>query len=392
MVYSISLSAQSISRSTLCGVGTTQINNSNILTSTFGPGCIGCGTLTGGAGILTQGFQQPDIDGDCFLVGFDYDPEISACGLTFNFFYTGTADVNNVTFEWNFGADAFPQTSQLPNPTGVAFSSVGQKVVSLRVYDNTDCDLMASTNLTVNAIGFATNPVITDVNCKGELDGLIELEINGGNGLFTYIWSNGETSPVLDNLPAGDYSYTVTDGMGCESLNAITIVEPQDSLMISFDVTSETCAGDLNGIVAATITGGTSPYAIEWDNGSTAATLSDITTGEYIISVTDQRGCRLIENVFVTEKCNPIVYNTISPNGDGINDFWTIPDIESFPDNEVRIYNRWGEVIFEADSYLNTWDGTTTSGKPLSAGAYYYVVRLNDANDKVFSGAITIVR
>jgi hypothetical protein len=63
----------------------------------------------------------------------------------------------------------------------------------------------------------------------------------------------------LDNLPAGDYSYTVTDGMGCESLNAITIVEPQDSLMISFDVTSETCAGDLNGIVAATITGGTSP-------------------------------------------------------------------------------------------------------------------------------------
>lgn len=392
MGFSVCLSAQSITRSVLCGVGATQINNSNTLTSTFAPSCIGCGTLTGGAGILTQGFQQPEPNGDCFLVGFDYDSEVSACGLIFNFFYTGNADINLVTFEWDFGPDAFPQMSQSPNPAGVAFSTTGQKMVSLRVYDNTDCDLMATTNLTVNAIGFATNPVISDINCKGEQDGLIELEINGGNGPFTYLWSNGETSPLLNNLPAGDYSYTVTDGMGCESINAITVAEPQDSLMLSFDITSETCAGDLNGAVTANITGGTSPYSIEWNTGSTAATLSDITTGEYTISVTDQKGCIVQDNVFVTEKCNPIVFNTISPNGDGINDFWVIPDIESFPDNEVRIYNRWGEVVFEADGYLNTWSGSASSGKPLPAAAYYYVVRLNDANNKVLGGAITIIR
>lgn len=392
MAYSISMNAQSLSRSVLCGVGVTHINNTNTLTSTFAPSCIGCGTLTGGAGILTQGFQQPEVNGDCFLVGFDYDSEVSNCGLSFNFFYTGNADITTVTFEWDFGPDAFPQTSQLPNPVGVAFSTVGQKMISLRVYDSTDCDLMASTNLTVDAVGFATNPLITDVDCKGETGGEIELEINGGNGPFSYIWSNGETSSTLSSLPAGDYDYTVTDGSGCESLNSITIAEPQDSLMVSFDVTSETCEGDLNGAVTANIIGGTGPYTIEWDNGSTAMTLSAITTGKYIITVLDQKGCSLVETVLVPEKCNPFIYNTISPNGDGVNDTWVIPDIESFPDNEVRIYNRWGEVIFEADSYLNTWTGTTTDGKPLSAGAYYYVVRLNDANDKVLSGAITIIR
>ncbi|RMG83435.1 MAG: hypothetical protein D6714_09745 [Bacteroidetes bacterium] len=387
------LAGQSVVRSTLCGVGVTQFGNNATLTSTFASGCIGCTTLTGNNAILTQGFQQPDDqNSDCYLVTFDYDFEISACGLTFNFFYTGTADLNNVTLEWDFGDGAFPQTSNSPNPMGIAYSTTGQKMVKLRVFDGADCDLSAATNLTVNSVGFAANPLISDVACKGEANGRIELELTGGTAPFTYIWSNGETAPVLENLPAGDYAYTVTDGAGCESINTVSVFEPQDSLMVNFDVVSETCKGDLNGALAAVISGGTAPYTVQWSNGETTPDLTGITTGEYTISVLDQKGCFVEKMVFVPEKCSPRIYNTISPNGDGINDFWVIPDIESFPDNEVRVYNRWGEQVFKATGYLNTWAGTTTSGKPLVAGAYYYVVRLNDPDDTVLSGAITIIR
>ena len=290
------------------------------------------------------------------------------------------------------GMALFLKTSQLPNPVGIAYSTVGQKSISLRVFDIAVCDIQVSTTLTVQAVGFAANPVITNVNCKGETDGAIELETNGGSAPFTYVWSNGETTESLSNLTAGDYAYTITDVMGCESINVVTVAEPQDSLMVSFDVTSETCTGDLNGAVTLNITGGTSPYLVAWSDSSSATTLTNITTGEYLVNIKDDQGCTLDASVFVNEKCNPRIFDTISPNGDGVNDTWKIQDIESFPENKVRIYNRWGELIFDADGYVNTWNGTTTDGTPLSEGAYFYSVRLNDSNNKILSGSITIVR
>ena len=387
----IGLNAQSVSRSVICGVGATHSNGTATLTSTFGQ-CPGCTTLSTADGTLTQGFQQPDDTGDCFLNAFDFDSEFSNCGMVFNFFYTGDADINNVTFEWDFGADAFPQTSNLPNPAGVAYSTTGQKMISLRVFDAADCDLQVSTVVNVQAVGFATNPIISDVTCKGETNGAIELETNGGNGPFSYVWSNGETTESLSDLPAGDYAYTVTDISDCESINVVTVAEPQDSLMLNFDVTSETCEGDLNGAVTLNILGGTAPYSISWSDSSSAQTLTGITTGEYFVTVTDGQNCFTEATVFVNEKCNPRIYDTISPNGDGVNDTWVIEDIESFPENNIQIFNRWGELVFEEDGYVNTWAGTTTDGTPLTEGAYYYVIKLNDANNKVLTGSITLVR
>ena len=75
-----------------------------------------------------------------------------------------------------------------------------------------------------------------------------------------------------------------------------------------------------------------------------------------------------------------------------MNDTWVIQDIESFPENNIEIFNRWGEKVFNEDGYVNTWAGTTNDGTPLTEGAYYYVVKLNDSNNKVLTGSITIVR
>ncbi len=89
-----------------------------------------------------------------------------------------------------------------------------------------------------------------------------------------------------------------------------------------------------------------------------------------------------------------VVYNGFSPNNDGVNDVFTIRNIESYPDNNVLIYNRWGNRIFKKENYTNAegWDGTF--GEGLSPdGVYFYIVKvkINDV-EEVFSGPITLAR
>ena len=80
-----------------------------------------------------------------------------------------------------------------------------------------------------------------------------------------------------------------------------------------------------------------------------------------------------------------------TPNGDGVNDTWVIPGIELLPQGEVTIVNRWGDILLEAQPYLNDWDGTNSKGQPLPEGTYYYFVR-SAVENGVLSGTVTILR
>jgi gliding motility-associated-like protein len=389
LLLHVGLNAQTIPWGTFCSSAGTQSNATGTIVYTLG-GCPNCGTSEGNAGGLVPPFVD-DTSPDCFTSAFDFDAETSNCGTVYNFFYTGDADINAVTFEWDFGPDAFPQTSNLINPVGVAYGSAGAKQVTLRVFDE-DCDVSASSMFNVDLVGFAANPIISNVSCKGDENGAIELEINGGTAPFAYTWSNGETTDMLNNLAANDYAYTVTDAAGCTSMNSISVTEPSDSLMVAFDKTPETCTGDLDGTSIATITGGTSPYNIMWSDGSTAISRTELAGGTYMLSITDFNGCQVDGMVIIDQQCNPQIFNTISPNDDGINDTWTVTNIASFPDNDLQIFNRWGAKVFNTTGYLNTWNGVNNNKEPLSAGAYYYVIRLNDEENNVLTGSITIVR
>lgn len=83
------------------------------------------------------------------------------------------------------------------------------------------------------------------------------------------------------------------------------------------------------------------------------------------------------------------IYNGFSPDGDGSNDTFVIDGIEDYPENIVRVYNRWGNLVFEQKGYRGTWDGTW-NGKDLPDGTYYYLVDLG--NSQVFSGYLQINR
>ena len=83
--------------------------------------------------------------------------------------------------------------------------------------------------------------------------------------------------------------------------------------------------------------------------------------------------------------------NTISPNGDGMNDTFVVPCAASYPGSTCTIFNRWGDPVFESKNYLNDWDGTY-EGQTLPVGTYFYVIILNDGKDSVLNGYVVVFR
>ena len=78
-----------------------------------------------------------------------------------------------------------------------------------------------------------------------------------------------------------------------------------------------------------------------------------------------------------------------TPNNDGINDYWELPDMDVWGKSNVKVYNRWGKLVFAKDNYDNLWDGTS-NGNPLPEGAYYFVIKTE--NSGTITGTVNIIR
>jgi gliding motility-associated-like protein len=186
-------------------------------------------------------------------------------------------------------------------------------------------------------------------------------------------------------------------------------------------VQSGSCAIDTTAPVTITVL---SPFAVSAGNDTTiisgqtitlngsgtgipmwspAATLNNagifmpdatpLNTTTYTLAVTDVNGCVNSDDVIVTvaaQVFNGIVSNLFTPNGDGTNDFWYIQNIQNFPDNEVFVYNIYGDEVYEKKGYNNDWAGTY-NGADLPDGTYFYVLRF-DKSSKVVKGSIDILR
>jgi len=113
--------------------------------------------------------------------------------------------------------------------------------------------------------------------------------------------------------------------------------------------------------------------------------------------VEDADNCKDIDSITVTvderfSEDGPFIPSGISPNGDGVNDFWYIRWLYRFPENEVSILNRWGDAVYKTDNYQNDWYGTW-NGKTLPEGTYYYILRIleNGEQTQNYTGPITII-
>lgn len=83
------------------------------------------------------------------------------------------------------------------------------------------------------------------------------------------------------------------------------------------------------------------------------------------------------------------ILNLFTPNNDGINDLWELPEINNWGACDVKVYNRWGQLVYSMNNYNNSWDGSS-DGKNLPEGAYYFIIKTENSGD--IKGTVNIVR
>ena len=133
------------------------------------------------------------------------------------------------------------------------------------------------------------------VSCIGFNDGSVSLQTIDGQAPFAYAWSDGSTSAIRNNLIAGNYMVTVTDGNNCSNVTSFSVIEP-NVLSATITETHQTYFNTNDGTALSNVIGGTPPYTYLWSNGSTSASLNQLAPGNYSLTVNDDRNCTTIVN------------------------------------------------------------------------------------------------
>ena len=385
------LQAQSVRRSVICSIGATETVGETLVRSTVGqPPNVG--TVFSADNYLRQGFQQPSSCVTAPKAAFAIDLQGQAvCGGPYRFFYMDNAR-DETTFNWNFGLGAVPDTSAEQHPEGIIYYTPGLKDIVLTVTTG-DCENTASLDLNIHHAALTADVATLDLFCLEDADGAINLFIEGGTAPYQVQWATGETGQDLMDIYPGTYAYSITDLNNCMLEGEEEVTGPADSLQVELTILDESCHGNADGTIDVLVSGGTAPYQYAWTNGETTTSLDELTAGNYFLSLTDDNNCLKIVPVVVNVACEALqFYEVITPNGDGQNDFWEVEGIQNFPINELQVYNRWGEIIYEVQNYNNTWQGTDKNGKQLPFGTYYFVLSLNDESGKKFTGAVSVLR
>jgi CotH kinase protein/Lamin Tail Domain/Chitobiase/beta-hexosaminidase C-terminal domain/Secretion system C-terminal sorting domain/SprB repeat/Divergent InlB B-repeat domain len=204
------------------------------------------------------------------------------------------------TYLWNTGAT----TQNLINLNAGTYS--------VTLSDAAACTMVQSITLSnpspVSA--FSNN---TNVTCFGGVNGGIQLSTSGGNAPYQYLWTNSFTSAAISNLAAGSYTSTITDNNGCTLVYNTTITSP-NAIDANTQITAINCSDSNNGIIDLSPNGGFGAYTYNWNTGAITQDLTNVSDGNYSVTITDGNNCTLVENILVFEP-SPLesTYNTTNP-------------------------------------------------------------------------------
>ncbi len=264
----------------------------------------------------------------------------------------------------------------------------------------------------------AGDPCSTSATLMGNLP-------EGTTGIWTVtpsaeIEDSSAAMTFADNLPSGLVTFTWTlSAPGCLDFSSATVEQEvegfpfavndqaymgdeEDQIFIdavlndnligidsfSFSIPELPPVGSVQNVVDGSFTYVASPYFtgdVQFDYVVCNVVCPDFCDTAFVLIQIDK-------NIDLAETAP----NGITPNGDGVNEALVFDVLlnspEKYPSNELLIFNRWGDVVFQQSPYENNWQGTNDAGEPLPEGTYYYILRLNVAEGEIIKGDITIIR
>jgi len=218
----------------------------------------------------------------------------------------GTPPGGPYTYAWS----NFASTANLTNVCPGSFT--------LTVTDNNGCQQTASTTISGPPPLILSVTNITEATCGGS-NGEVDIAISGGTGVPTINWDNGSNSTVNANLAAGNYCVTVIDANGCTADTCVGVNNIGGPIITGISTVDVTCNASNDGTATVNYTTPSNPalpYTIAWNTGGSTTTITNLSGGNYSVTVTDTNGCFAVENTFINEptplnsSISNIVHNT----------------------------------------------------------------------------------
>jgi len=257
----------------------------------------------------------------------------------------------------------------------------------------------------------SSNPGIDDsgiqkinASCDAANGSISNLKLINTNDVVPPLkWTNEtgdiiRTSLDVDKLPGGNYTLTI-DPDGCAVQYHVTILN-QELILDPPVVKSFQLCGPGETIIPVSNPVATSTYRL-YDNETDATPLDEETNGKFKVNVTANKSYYISRFSNACESTrtkvdvsvglsNLNIANVITPNNDGINDYWQIAGMENYPLATVKIFNRYGKAIFDSKGYSRPFNGMY-NGQKLPSGSYYYIINLS-AGCGLLSGNLSIIR
>ena len=264
---------------------------------------------------------------------------------------SATGGTGTYTFSWSDG-----QT----NATATGLSAA---IYTVTVSDGNSCVSSASATITEpsDVVSATTS---SDESCSGN-DGTATVAATGGTGLYTFLWSDGQTTTTATGLIANSYSVTVNDANGCTDINSVVVADGCVCSMAASALTDNnvSCNGGSDGQATVVQTLGTPTILFLWSDGQTNATATGLAAATYTVTVTDNNACTATASATITEPSAVVSATTSSDESCSGND------------GIATVAATGGTGLY---TFLWSDGQTTTTATGLIANSYS--VTVNDAN------------
>jgi|GEM_PF-3385209 len=217
----------------------------------------------------------------------------------------------------------------------------------------------------------SNNPKVSDLSASS-------------TGTITWYDAWGTVVSGSDQIIDGMTYYatqTNTTTVTCEGLDSLNVLVWLDSIRLeTLSVINPTC-GQQDGKIEVLATSGYPNYVYTWMNGSSNESILDgVGNGVYTVTVLDSVNCTATASIVI--KCDPEIAEFISTNGNNGNQNWNA----GYTDASVQIFNRWGTMVYQAEPYMNDWNGAANvngamGNDTLPSGTYYYVLDPKDGSE-----------